>query len=280
MSAVAYADIAKNVNGLFGRDFFHGTPTSVDVKTVAPNGVEFTAKAKTSAKTSGLDTTVDAKFADKATGLTINQSVANSSNLTTKVELANLAPGLKVDLTTGFTPSTYPQGVKLNLNFVQPVFIAKGFFDLSKNTSFVGDIAFTKNAYTLGAQVGYDVNNGTLTKYGTGLGYTTKGFSLATSFEGSSVTASIYQKASPVLEVGAKTVYNLSSKTSSAQFATKYDLDSTSSVKAKIADNGVLDLGYKQQIKSNVTLGLGASLNALKLEEPVHKFGWSLSFSV
>ncbi|GMM42360.1 hypothetical protein FOG51_01956 [Hanseniaspora uvarum] len=279
MSAVSYSDISKNVNGLFGRDFFHASPYAVDVKTVAPNGVEFTAKAK-AAKTAGLDTSIDSKFTDKATGLTVTQSVSNAANLNTKVELAGLAPGLKLDLSSAFTPSTLPQGVKLNLNFVQPAFIAKGLFDVSKNTNFAGDIAFTKNAYTLGTQVSYDISNGELKKYGLGLGYTVSGFSLAGSLEGNSLVASIYQKASPVFDIGAKATYDVSTKAVSTAFASKYDIDATSAVKGKINDAGLLELAYKQQLKQNVTLGVGASLNALKLDEPVHKFGWSLSFSV
>ena len=49
-------------------------------------------------------------------------------------------------------------------------------------------------------------------------------------------------------------------------------------VKAKVSDSGIVTLAYKQLLRPGVTLGVGSSFDALKLSEPVHKLGWSLSF--
>lgn len=74
----------------------------------------------------------------------------------------------------------------------------------------------------------------------------------------------------------------LQSKTSSnmnIEFVTRYVPDSISQVKAKIADSGLTTLSYKRNLNKDISLGVGMSFNALQLTEPVHKFGWSLSFS-
>ncbi|KAL6948704.1 hypothetical protein ACO0QE_001177 [Hanseniaspora vineae] len=279
MAPVFFSDISKNVNGLLNRDFYHGTPASVDVKTTAPNGVAFTAKGKTNPKTGAIASSVEARFSDKQTGLTLTQSLNNASALETKVELADLTPGLKAELATSLIPGT-SKAVKLNLNFVQPYFAARGFFDLLKGPSFVGDLAVARDGFTAGAEVGYDLTSAAITKYAAALGYTAGAYSLTVGADKNQVfTGSFYQRVSPVLEVGAKSTYASLTNANAIEFATKYDLDATSSVKAKIQDSGIVDLAYKQDLRKGVTLGVGASFNALKLEEPVHKLGWSLSFS-
>ena len=62
----------------------------------------------------------------------------------------------------------------------------------------------------------------------------------------------------------------------SVEVATRYLPDPTSQVKGKISDAGELTLSYKQALRAGVTLGVGASMNVLKLDEPVSKLGWSL----
>ena len=95
MAPSAYSDLAKAANDLINRDFYHLSTAAVDVKTVAPNGVTFTVKGKT-AKDDTIAASVDAKYLDKATGLTLTQGWNNANALTTKIELSELlTPGLK-----------------------------------------------------------------------------------------------------------------------------------------------------------------------------------------
>lgn len=65
MAVPAFSDISKASNDVLGKDFYHLTPVSLDVKTVAANGVTFTAKGKSSGdKLSG---NLETKYADKRT---------------------------------------------------------------------------------------------------------------------------------------------------------------------------------------------------------------------
>ncbi|SCU86320.1 LAME_0D05600g1_1 [Lachancea meyersii CBS 8951] len=280
MAPPFFNDIFKDINGLLNRDFYHGTPAAVDVKTTAPNGVGFNVKGKSSPKDGSIAANVEAKVSDKATGLTLTQGWSSSNALDTKIELAELTPGLKSELVTSFVPNA-SKAAKLNLSFVQPFFTARGAFDLLKGPSFVGDLTLAHEGFVGGAEVGYDIAAAAVSRYAVALGYSAGAYSVALSINNAQLTtASFFQKVSPLLEVGAKAVMNPQAGSNvNIEFASKYTLDPTSQVKAKVADSGIVALAYKQALRPGVDLGVGASFDALKLSEPVHKLGWSLSFA-
>ncbi|AMD21526.1 HFL330Wp [Eremothecium sinecaudum] len=280
MAPPFFSDISKDINGLLNRDFYHATPVAIDVKTTAPNGVGFTVKGKTSPKDGSVAANVEARVSDKATGLTLTQGWSSANVLNTVIELAELTPGLKSELVTSCVPGT-SNAAKLNLSFVQPSFTARGFFDLLKGPSFVGDLSLSHDGFVAGAEVGYDIAGATVSRYAVALGYTAGLYSVALSLNNAQMTtASFFQKVNPALEVGAKAALNPAAGSKvNIEFATRYALDPTSQVKAKVADSGIVALAYKQQLRPGVSLGVGASFDALKLAEPVHKLGWSMSFA-
>ncbi|SCU84564.1 LAMI_0C07976g1_1 [Lachancea mirantina] len=280
MAPPFFSDISKDINGLLNRDFYHGTPAAVEVKTTAPNGVAFAVKGKNSPKDNTLAANVEAKFTDKPTGVTLTQGWSSANALDTKVELADLTPGLKSELVTSYVPGS-SKAARLNLSFVQPVFTARGAFDLLKGPSFVGDLTLAHEGFVGGAEVGYDIAAAAVSRYAVALGYAQGAYSVALSINNAQLTtASFFQRVSPALEVGAKAALNPQAGSNvNIEFATKYALDATSQVKAKVADSGIVALAYKQALRPGVDLGLGASFDALKLAEPVHKLGWSLAFS-
>lgn len=279
MAPPFFSDISKDINNLLLRDFYHGTPSAIQVRTTAPNGVTFTVGGKTSPKDGSIAANVEARATDKATGLTLTQGWSSSNLLNTKIELADLTPGLKSELVTSCLPGS-SNAAQLNLSFVQPSFTARGFFDLLKGPSFVGDLSLCHDGFIAGAEVGYDITDAAVSRYAVALGYTAGLYSVALSVNNAQMTtASFFQKVNPTLEVGAKAFLNPAAGSKvNIEFATKYDFDLTSQVKAKILDSGIVALAYKQQLRPGVSLGIGASFDALKLSEPVHKLGWCLSF--
>lgn len=280
MAPSAYSDIAKPANDLLNRDFFHLATAAVDVKTTAPNGVNFTVKGKT-AKDDSIAASVEAKFADKASGFTLTQGWNNANILDTKVELAEvLTPGLKGELLTLVVPNG-TRSAKLNLFFKEEAVNARFFFDLIKPKA-LADLAVGQDGFTVGGELGYDISSAKVDRYSLGVGYAKAGYSVsAIALSNLSVyQAAYYHKVAPGVEAGAKATWDLvKNSTPNVEFATKYALDLSAFVKAKIADSGVAALAYSQVLRPGVTLGLGASFNALKLAEPVHKLGASLLFS-
>lgn len=280
MAPPFFSDINKGVNDLLNRDFYHTSVAAVDVSTVAKNGVKFDLKAKQTVKDGPLAANVETKVSDKATGLTLTQGWSNSNNLNTKIELTDLTPGLKSELVTSLVPGV-SKAAKLNVNFVQPFFTARGAFDLLKGPSFVGDLTLAHEGIVGGAEIGYDITGGSLSRYAVALGYSAGDYSLGLSINNAQLTTvSFFQNVSPILQVGAKAISTPKQLANvNIEFATLYLPDPTSQVKAKVADSGIVALAYKQQLRPGVTLGVGASFNALNLSEPVHKLGSSLSFS-
>lgn len=277
---VNYSDLHKSTNDLLSKDFYHQAPASIEVKTTAPNGVTFTVKGKSTKD--AIAASVDAKYVDKSSGLTLTQGWNNVNLLSTKIELSELlTPGLKSELVTSLVPNG-ARNAKLNFFYQQQAVNARLFFDLLKGPSALADIVASHDGFTAGAELGYDISSAKVNKYSVGVGYGTFNYALAaTATSNLSVFhAAYYHKVSPFVEVGAKTTWDsIKSNAVNVEFATKYILDSTSFVKAKIADSGLTAVSYSQQLRKGVTLGLGASFDALKLAEPVHKLGVSLTFS-
>lgn len=281
MAPVAFTDIQKPTNDLLSKDFYHLSTASVDAKSTAPNGVAFTVKGKT-AKDNAIAASVEAKYADKATGMTLTQGWNNANVLSTKIELSELlTPGLKGELDTSVIPNG-SKNAKLNFFYQQSAVNARLFFDLIKGPIATADLTVAHDGFTAGAELGYDIASAKLNKYSVGVGYANPLYSVAvTSTANLSVfTAAYYHKVSPLVEAGAKATWDsVKSQNVNVEFATKYKLDPTAFVKAKISDSGVTAVAYSQELRPGVKLGLGASFNALKLAEPVHKLGVSLSFT-
>ena len=155
-------------------------------------------------------------------------------------------------------------------------------FDLLKGPIATADLVVAHDGFTAGAELGYDISSAKVNKYSVGVGYANLNYGLAaTATSNLSVfSAAYFHKVSPLVQVGAKATWDsIKSSNVNVEFATKYALDNTSFIKAKIADSGLTALSYTQELRPGVKLGLGASFDALKLAEPVHKLGFSLSFA-
>lgn len=283
MSAVPFSDIAKASNDITSKDFFHSSPFAVDVKTTAPNGVTFTTKAK--AAGDKLSASVESKYSDKATGLSIVQGWDTKNALSTKLELVDaVTPGLKTEIVSSVTPAV-SKSLKLNTYYTHNSLSARAFVDLLKGPVFNADLTFGQDGFTTGGALTYDVKSAKLTGYTAAIGYKASAYAVAlvASNNLSVFTTGYYHKVSPTLEVGTKATYDSKSSTSanpvSIELASKYKLDPTAFVKAKVADSGIVTLAYQQDLTKGVKLGFGGAFDALKIGEAAHKLGVSLSFS-
>ncbi|EGV60013.1 Mitochondrial porin [Yamadazyma tenuis] len=279
--SIPFSDIQKPTNDLLGRDFYHLSQGAVDVKSVAPNGVAFTVKGKT-AKDNSIAASIESKYTDKASGLTLTQGWNNSNSLDSKIEISELlTPGLKTELITNLIPNG-SRNAKLNFYYQHSLINTRLFFDLLKGPLATADFTINQDGFVAGGELGYDITSAKVNKYNAGLGYKGPLYSIGlTATSNLTVfSAAYYHKISPLVEAGAKATWDsVKSSNVNVEFATKYQLDSSSFLKAKISDSGLTALSYSQKLNPGVTLGLGASFDALKLSEPVHKLGFSLSFA-
>lgn len=286
MSVPAFADIAKPANDLLSRDYYHLANANLEIKTKAPNGVAFTVKGKSSQKDGSIAASLEGKYADKATGLTLTQGWNTANVLDTKIELADaFTSGLKGELFTSFFPDSGAKSAKLNFHFRQPAFHGRAFFDLlqSKGPTFTGDATFGQNGFLVGSEFGYDIANGSVTKYSSAIGYSAPTYTAAlTATSNLSVfSGSYFHKVSPVTELGAKATWD--SKSAAGQgvaieVGTKHSLDGGAFVKAKINSQAIAAVSYSQVLRPGVRLGLGVSFDTQKLNQSAHKLGGSLTF--
>lgn len=191
-----------------------------------------------------------------------------------------VAKGLKLDVTSALFPATGGKDAKVGVIYKQPGFHSRGYLDLFKGPTFLGDAVVGQNGFLAGAQVEYDVLDGRVTKYNTAVGFSAPEYSVALHGHNqlSVFTASYYHRVNAGVEAGGKALWD--SKTPDSQVAlevgSKVFLDQFAFVKAKINNRGGLALGYTQVIRPGVKLGIGAAVDTQRLHENAHKVGFSL----
>ncbi|KAL8633040.1 hypothetical protein Q9189_001294 [Teloschistes chrysophthalmus] len=282
MSPPAFTDIAKPSNDLINRDFYHAAAGNLEVKSKAPNGINFNVKGKSSheGSTSG---SIEGKYVDAPNGFTLTQSWTTTNVLNTKVELDNqIANGLKAEFATDFVPSSKDFGAKINLAFKQPYFHARAFFDLMKGPTANIDAVLGRDGFLVGVETSYDVQKASITRSAAAVGYTVPQYSTAiTATNNFSVfSAAYYHKVNSEVEAGAKATWDSKgSNNVGLEVASKYRIDPTSFAKAKVNDRGIASLAYNVLLRSGVTVGVGVSLDTQKLNESTHKVGTHVEFS-
>ncbi|RKP10898.1 eukaryotic porin/Tom40 [Thamnocephalis sphaerospora] len=279
-TTVKYADIGKSVSDLLGRDYPVGT-VKLEVTTKTPNGVSFTVNGSQDSKSGLINGELKAKYADYKNGLTVTNTWTTKNVLSAQVELENkVAKGLKLDINASLLPAAGQKAAKVGVNYKQPGVFSRATVDLLKGPSFSGDVVFGREGFLVGAEVGYDVPSGNVTRYSTAVGYSAPQYAVALHANaGMSVfAASFFHRVNPDVEVGAKATWD--SKTQNAPVAlelgTKYFLDKDTFVKTKIDNAGRLGLGYTQRLRAGVKVSLGGSFDTSRLNESAHKVGISL----
>ncbi|KAI0269796.1 eukaryotic porin/Tom40 [Gloeopeniophorella convolvens] len=283
----SWKDLGKSSNDLLGRDY-HFSGTSLEVKTATPSNVTFKVDGSRDYKSSLVAGNLEAKYADKAHGLTFTQAWTTSNALRTQVELENqIAKGLKLDATTTLLPEKGSKSVLINAAYKQPGLHSRAVLDVFKGPTFTADTVLGRDGFLVGAEAAYNVTEGRVTKYAAAVGFSAPEY--AVTIHGlsnfSTFAASYYHRVSPDVEAGAKAVYD--TKTTAPGVAlevgTKAYLDSAAFVKAKINNAGVLALGYTQSLRPGVKASFGLALDTQRLNEaspsgPAHKVGAQFVF--
>ncbi|CAO1600842.1 MAG: hypothetical protein LQ349_005639 [Xanthoria aureola] len=278
----AFSDVAKASNDLINRDFYHIAAANLEVKSKAPNGVIFNVKGKSSHEGSTTGS-IEGKYVNAPSGLTVTQAWTTTNVLNTKVELDNqIAKGMKAEVAADFVPSSKDVGAKLNLTFKQPNFHARAFFDLMKGPTANIDAVLGREGFLVGAEAGYDVQKAAITRYAAAVGYSVPQYSAAiTASNNLSVfSAAYYHKVNSEVEAGAKATWDSKgSNNVGLEVAGKWRRDPTSFAKAKVNDRGIASLAYNILLRSGVTVGAGISLDTQKLNESAHKVGTHFEFN-
>ncbi|EMD40096.1 hypothetical protein CERSUDRAFT_71889 [Gelatoporia subvermispora B] len=283
----SWKDLGKSSNDLLSRDF-HTSGTSLEVKTSTPSNVTFKVNGTLDSKSNHITGDLEGKYADKKHGLTLTQAWTTSNTLRTLVELENqIATGLKIDLNTTLTPDSGSKSALLTTTYKQPGLHTRAFLDLFKGPTFTADTVLGRDGFLVGAEASYNVTEGRVTRYATGVGYSAPEYAVA--LHGLSnlsiFSASYYHRVSPDVEAGAKAIYDTKATTQGIKLEVgcKTYLDNAAFIKAKINNSGTLALAYTQSLRPGVRASFGLALDTQRLNEaspsgPVHKIGANFVF--
>jgi voltage-dependent anion channel protein 2 len=117
---------------LLGKDYhFHGA--ALEVKTQTPSNVAFKVAGSRDSKTDHIHADIEAKWTNKAHGLTFTQAWTTSNVLRNQIEVENqVAKGLKLDLATTLSPEKGHKTAIINSVYKQSGFHTRASLDVFK----------------------------------------------------------------------------------------------------------------------------------------------------
>jgi voltage-dependent anion channel protein 2 len=105
----------------------------LEAKTTTPSGVVFRVGGAQDTKSNFIVGDIEAKYLNKAHGLSLTNTWTTSNTLKSLVEIDNqLAKGLKVDVNASITPDKGTKGTLLNLIYKQPGVHTRAVLDVFK----------------------------------------------------------------------------------------------------------------------------------------------------
>lgn len=170
------------------------------------------------------------------------------------------------------------------LEIAQPVFVTTSSFELAKSPVIWTDVSTRYADFQLGGEVGYNMNSHKIDKYSVALSLDRplEKFTVQALTGFKAFTATYHQRFNEQLEVAFKANWSGKAAATSAtglEVGAKYFLAGGGFVKSKMDSFGRLGLAFATDLRSNVQLILGATIETTKLKENVHKFGLELSYS-
>lgn len=276
-----YDDFVRLQNDIFSKDFpINGT--SLDIRTKAPNGVEFSVKGHQPSKIGTILGQLEGKYSDKRSGFTFFQNWTTENALTTKITLEDhLAKGLRADIHTVLFPVSNTKNAKLGLGYRQPTVNIRTAIDLFKGPTFYGDVVVGKDGFVAGANVSYNILDGSITNYAASIGCIQPQYSVAVQATQNLTvfSTSYYHRVNTLTEVAARMTWDTKKHTNmvALEVGTKHLVDKHAYVKAKINNDGIAGFSFTQTLCSGIKLGLGLSLDTQRLSEASHKIGMSIA---
>ncbi|KAG1377204.1 hypothetical protein G6F61_006933 [Rhizopus arrhizus] len=242
---VAFNDIGKPSKDLLSKDYpIDGI--KVEVKTSAFDGTTFKVNGHRDNNLGIIAGDIETKYVDKQNGIVLTQAWTTSNILNGKIELENnLAKGLKLELLTSYLPITHGKTIKINTIHKQPNVHSTASVDLSKLV-FSANSVYGQEGFLIGAEVAYN--------------------------------AKLAKRLDESLEATAKADWDKKTNTIGLEAGAKMVLDSTSFVKGKVTNTGIVGISYTQLIRPGIKANLGFAADSARLHENAYKVGLTLTF--
>ncbi|OZJ02746.1 hypothetical protein BZG36_04668 [Bifiguratus adelaidae] len=276
---IPYNDIGKLSRDLLSKDFTT-SGTRLEVKTTAPNGVTFKLGGSQDAKSGFIYGDLETKYTDRSKGVSITETWTTRGQLFGKIELDNnLAKGLKLDLTTSLSPATGLKNAAVGITYRQPNLHSVAHVDLLKSHVSV-DTVIGHQGLLLGAEVGYDLPSGQVTRYNSAIGYSTPDYAVALHATSALTifSVSFFHRLDKDTEAGGRVLYDSKADQMALEVGAKYRVSPDAILKAKVNNLGVLALGFTQLLRPGVKINLGSMIDTARIGEVGPKMGLSFTF--
>eukprot|EP00123_Amoebidium_parasiticum_P019259 comp24385_c0_seq1/m.46657 comp24385_c0_seq1/g.46657 ORF comp24385_c0_seq1/g.46657 comp24385_c0_seq1/m.46657 type:complete len:278 (-) comp24385_c0_seq1:497-1330(-) len=276
MAPVKFADLGKTVKDLFNKDFGFGE-VKVEFNSKTSNGVEL--KATHTKATGSNDVAGSFEAKHTSADLSFTHKWNNKNVFTETVAYNKLADGLKAEVEATYGVADGKQGAKVNLDYAQSHLRVNIDADVLNGPAVVASAVYALEHVVLGAEGGYNVNSGAVTKTNLALGYTNNDFAVVLTSDLKKVNASLHQVVNGKLQAAAQVGFSTANNATDFAVLTAYKLDSDSSLKAKLNHNGELGLGYTSTLRPGVKLTLGLNVDSKNLAADAHKVGIALTLN-
>lgn len=279
MAPPSYADLGKNARDVFNKGYSFGL-LKLDVKTKTNSGVEFSSGGVSNQETGKVFGSLETKYKLKEHGATFTEKWNTDNLLTTELAFADFCQGAKVTVGATFAPHTGDKSAALKTEYKNQSAAVNLDLDFkSASPAVKAASVFGYNGWLAGVSAKYDYSKNTLTGSSFALGYTTGDFVLHTNVDnGRDYAASIFQKASPLLDTAIQLSWSAGSSDARFSIGCKYNLDQAAgaAVKAKVNNASQVGLGYSQKLRDGITISLSALIDGKNFNEGGHKIGLSL----
>ncbi|KAI7901084.1 eukaryotic porin/Tom40 [Cokeromyces recurvatus] len=275
----SFNDIGRSARDILVRDYSIGG-FKLDIKTTTSNGSSFKMNGHRDNKTGVIVGSIESRYTNKKTGLSLTQAWTSSNHLNSKIELENkLARGLKLEATVFVSPSVREKNIRLNTTFRRPNIYTTTSFDTFKRNLVVNS-AIGLQGVLIGGEVVYNMRDAKINCYNTAVGYSTRDYAItihaANNF--SKYIASYYHRLDKTLQASGKVTWNNNKSAVEVEIGAKYNLDPTSFIKGKITNTGVVCASFTQCIRPGVKMNMGIAMDTTCWNESINpKFGIALT---
>jgi len=280
MAPPTYADLGKASRDVFGKGYHFGI-FKLDCKSTTNGGVEINSGGTHTLDEGKVSGSLETKYKVPSYGLTFSEKWNTDNILVTELTCQDkIAPGVKAVLEAAFNPDSGKKSGKF-----------KGQYKIT-NATFDGvigggdeDNMLLNSSVVLGYQgwlggylVEYDTNEGKLNKNNFTLGYCSGDFQIHGNVDnGQNFGGNLYQRVSNRLETGVQLAWTAGEENSTRfGIGTRYLLDSTSAIRAKVNNQSQVGLAWEQKIKDGVTLTLSTMINGKDFQAGGHQIGLAL----
>lgn len=277
----SYSDLGKGARDLFSKGFHLGQ-VKLEGKSKTANGINFTATGTSNVETGKIVGNLESKYKWAEYGVTVNEKWNTDNVLATELTIEDqIAKGLKLSFDTSFAPQTGKKSGKIKSAFKRE-HINVNFdvdFDFAGPTLHGAAVALY-NGWVLGYQATFDSAKSQMTKNNVAVGHLGSDFALhAAILDSTEFVGSVHHKLRPGLEAGVTFSWTSGSSATKFGFATKYDMDRDTILRAKITNDALVGLSYSQNLNNGINMTLSSLIDGKNLNVGGHKLGLGLEFS-